>query len=121
MKHYLFKLLFMICISLWANCSADCDCSKPLTFIDCPKTYVTPQQISFYKTGIFVAVGDFFIQTESLNADDQGIFFKNVRNEECGWMQWKCTKKIFDGVYCDTCNWIWYNNCVSCGKARGTD
>lgn len=119
MRHYFFKLLFVICISLWANCFADCNCPKPLTFIDCPKTYVASEQISFYGDEIFVQVNDFVIQTETLSTDDRGIFFKNVRDEECGWMQWKCTKKIFDNVPCDTCNWIWYNNCVTCGKARG--
>ena len=118
MKHRLYKLLFMLLISFCANCSAGCNCSDAETsFIECPKTYVTPEQIDFYENGIFVRINDFIIQTESLSTDAHGIFFTNAR-DGCGPSQWRCTKKDSRGMVCNTCNWDFNYSCSYCGKEK---
>jgi hypothetical protein len=119
MKHSLCKLLFLLFISLWVNCFADCNCPEDgPRFIACPKTYVTFDQIAFYENGIFVQVNDCIIQTKSLSTDAQGIFFENTRDNGCGPSQWKCEKRDSRGMICNTCNWEWNYRCQSCGKEK---
>jgi hypothetical protein len=118
MRH-LSKLLFMSFISVWINCFAGCNCPESETrFIPCPKTYVTADQIGFHENAIFVQIDDFIIQTESLHADAQGIFFSNAKDDGCGPSQWKCEKRDTRGMICNTCNWVWNSKCSGCGKWR---
>lgn len=121
MKLCLFKLFFLVSISFCMNSFADC--SHPgaeKRFMPCPKTYIQPDQISISENAIFVQIHDVIIQTESLSSDEQGIYFANAYDEDCGLMQWKCTKRLDWPPYgpCNTCNWIWYNNCTFCKKFR---
>jgi hypothetical protein len=119
MKHSLSKLLFVLFISLYINCSADCDCAQEeIRFSRCPKTYVLPEQIDFNENIIFVRVHETTMQTESLHTDAHGIFFENVRVKECGISQWLCLKTDTRGMVCETCNWVWNNWCFNCRKER---
>jgi hypothetical protein len=87
-------------------------------FIPCTKTYVTPEQIVFHENAIFVQVNGMVMQTQSISVDEQGIFFADARDGDCGAMQWKCVKPIVPGIPCDRCNWIWHSWCTNCGKSR---
>jgi hypothetical protein len=120
MKNCLFKLLFIVCISSFVNCSADCDCPRDeIRFIACPKTYVKPDQIQFHENGIFVQINDMIIETESLSTDTQGIFILTTR-KRCGPSQWKCIRPIpsANGMPCETCNWTWNVTCYGCGERK---
>jgi hypothetical protein len=119
MRHRLFKLFFVLLVSVCVNCSADCDCAQSeIRFVDCPKTYVTPEQIQFYENGIFVRMNDVVIQTESLSTDEEGIFFSNARDDGCGPYQWKCERRDSNGMICNTCNWDWNYTCSYCRKDK---
>lgn len=122
MKRYLAQLFVLLLPLCWGNCFANCRCPEDeIRFIPCPKTYTTPDQVILHENGIFVRMNDCILQAESLSTDAQGIFFENVKDVECGAMQWKCKKPIYADIPCNTCNWIWYNNCLTCGKARGVE
>ena len=119
MKYSLSKLLFVLFISLYINCSADCHCpQQEIRFFPCPKTYVQAEQIDFNKNAIFVQVHEIIMQTDSLHTDAHGIFFENVRLKECGQSQWLCLEKDARGMVCETCNWTWNNWCFNCHKER---
>lgn len=119
MKHIFFNVLCMLLVSFCVNCSAEC-CSScaEIHFIDCPKTYVHPRQIDFFDNGIFVRINDCILQTEKIGTDAEGIFFSNVRNIDCGPLQWLCRNPDSRGMTCDTCNWDWNYSCYVCGKEK---
>ena len=113
-------LSFLLCVSLWINCFADCPCSKgkgKVRFSECPKTYVTPDQIDLHEDGIFVRINDRIVQTESLSTDTQGVYFQNVK-DGCGPSQWRCFRVLSNGMVCETCNWDWNYSCSYCGKDK---
>jgi hypothetical protein len=119
MKRCLSTLPFLMFVALWISSFADSPCSECETrFIDCPKTYVTPDQIDIHENGIFVRVNDLIIQTQSLQTDTQGIFFTNAKKDDCGMYQWKCTRSDGRGMPCNTCNWDWNYTCSNCGKDK---
>ncbi len=119
MKFRILQLLSSLFILLCVNCFADfCADEK---FISCPKTYVAPDQIVFHENAIFVQVNNIIMETQSINADEKGLFFANAKKGDCGPMQWKCTKELSRGVSCNTCNWNWNIWCNFCEKARGND
>jgi hypothetical protein len=117
MNRNLSRLLFILFIALGVNCFAECNCPKPPTFIDCPKTYITPNQVAFSESEIFVQIDHCILQTESISADAQGIYFKNVR-DGCGPSQWRCKRVDDNGMVCDTCNWEWNYTCSRCKKDK---
>ncbi len=119
MKSNIFQLLSLLFVILCVNSFADC--SKHGNFVPCPKTYVTPDQILFHENAIFVQVNDIIMETQSINADEKGLFFANAKGGGCGPMQWKCTKELSRGVPCNTCNWNWNIWCNYCQKERGSD
>src|SRR5262245_50576211 len=96
MRQYLFKLLFILFVSASINGFAECNCAQDQSrFVPCGKTYVKPERINLQKNAIFVQIGDEIVQTESLSADEQGIFIMNVRKKVChGYQQWLCTRPI---------------------------
>lgn len=89
-----------------------------VNFVSCPKTYVEPHQIAFYENGIFIQINDLTLETDSINTDGDGLYFERIRDDGCGYMQWKCDKEIRKGVACNTCNWIWHSACTTCRRLR---
>jgi len=115
----IFSMLFVFLALFSINCSADCNCSRAeIRFVECPKTYVHPEQINFFENGIFVQINNVVLQTESLSTDGLGIFFVNARDDGCGPSQWKCTRPGARGMPCNTCNWDWNYTCCYCGKDK---
>lgn len=112
---------FMFCLVLLGSSLgiANCECKRlEDSYIECPKTYVQPDQIEFSNNSIFVKLGEWVLQTNSIYQDSAGLFFVNVRDDDCGAAQWKCMRKISKGIYCNACNWVWENSCYLCGKSR---
>ncbi len=121
MEHHLSKLLFVILSSLSIYSYAGCNrCGDQAHFVSCPKTYIASDQIDFHENSIFVKINDVVLQTQSLNTDDDGIYFENVRDSDCGFAQWKCDKSLGRGLTCNACNWIWDNDCYACGQDKNS-
>lgn len=119
MKHHLLKLLFVTVSSFSIYSYADCDgCGDQVHFVSCPKTYVTSDQIDFYENFIFVKINNVIVQTQGLQTDANGIYFEKVRDSDCGFYEWKCTKLSGRGKACNTCNSIWDSTCYACGKEK---
>lgn len=82
--------------------------------VPCAKTYVYPEQVHFIQSHIIVELEpNMMFLTNALYQDGGGIFIAAKSKEgkgKCAVWEYKCTK-------CGTCNGVWVDYCISCGKA----
>lgn len=83
--------------------------------IPCNPTYVTPNQLHFTDSSIFVQIDDVWIQPAALYVDANGFYFNAIRHDEKDTKFWRCQRKS-----CQALNYDWAEYCRKCGARRGS-
>ena len=111
MQHLLNRFCTTILCILFVGTAFACPCevSENSDFYPCEKTYVLPEQLRLIPGGIFVSLGDTWVQTEMLFTDAQGMYILNAKQPggRCEPSEWKCDK-------CNTCNDFSVSICRQC-------
>lgn len=86
------------------------ECSDSVAFVSCEKTYISHDQIEFFKNRIFVKIENFVISTSAIYVDQNGYYFKDFQSD-CEGGEWKC-------IHCETCNPYWNTLCKKCHRVN---
>ncbi len=87
--------------------------SQVKKFIPCSKTYIDSSQIGFFKNCIYVNMGELTIETAAVFSDENGLYFQNAKDDDCGILQRRCKNRI-----CPACVFVWDSTCYTCGKKQ---
>lgn len=96
MKMKLSRMLGLLIFSMGSAYTAEpISTASASDFISCPKTYVSPEQITCSAHGIFVQTNNTWFKTDAIFHDENGTFIISYNNE---WsFYWTCPKCKYGG------------------------
>ena len=111
----MFKYLFfmgIICATFVSFLQADPHVASDHSLVNCPKTYVSLEQVDFVENKIFVKVEDLIFQIPALYSDQTGLFFQSHYTYHfCGAFEKECSS-------CGLCLPFWSKECIGCGEEQ---
>ena len=110
MKTKFFTLVYALFLLFAQNVHAECSSSHSNSTEDEFKTYLSPDQISFHDSKIFVQLNDDVFLVPAIFADQQGYYILNTKGQRCKNWEWKCPRSD-----CGVCNTYDHYHCQACG------